>query len=119
VIGAVAFKHSGGEKLAFNQVHSAHGFGGHRGDALEHTECTSVTHIIYGMESCTNYIGKLHESCRFWWYELHVHRRVYSEQEVCEARTSEKTQVGREGPGGPWNIRNNIYRIPYTGIGQP
>jgi hypothetical protein len=65
------------QTFTLRSIHSAHGFGGHRGDALEHTECTSVTHIIYGMESCTTYIGKLHEICRFWWYELHVHRGVY------------------------------------------
>jgi hypothetical protein len=31
------------------------------------------------------------------------------EQEVCKARTSEKAQLGRQGPAGPWNIRKSLY----------
>jgi hypothetical protein len=38
------------------------------------------------------------------------------EQEVCEARTSEMAQLGREGPGGPWNIRKIKYKILWKNL---
>jgi hypothetical protein len=109
MVGAVASQHRGGEKLAFNQVHSTRSFGGYRGDALEHTEYTSAVHMMYEMESCTAYISKLHEICRFWWYECMCIVVSTGEQEVCKARTSEKA-------GRPWNIRKTIiyYILPYA-----